>query len=53
MRENIAEKRILYSLKGSNIRKKLLICIGAPYVIDSNKVNFSVGDSSRIGKLKD
>lgn len=40
MKNSIAEREILYSLKGKRTRQKLVIRIGAPYLVDVNTVNF-------------
>ncbi len=40
----IAERKLLYSLKDSDIQKEFIIRIGEPYIVDENEVNFSVGE---------
>lgn len=41
MKKSIAERELLYSLKGKSTRQKLIIRIGAPYLLDkSSAVNF-------------
>ena len=43
MNEFIAERRLLYALKGSDIRKEFAVRLGAPYLVQEGMVNFSVG----------
>ncbi len=40
MYEFIAKRELLYSLKGEAIRKKLLIKISKPYLVDKESVDF-------------
>lgn len=40
MKNFIAERKLLYSLKGSDIRKDLVIRIGIPYLLEEGMVNF-------------
>jgi hypothetical protein len=40
MKKFIAERELLYSLKGESARKKLLVRISAPYLVDESMVNF-------------
>ena len=42
MKNSIAERKLLYSLKDSNERKELIIRIGQPYIVESGTVNFTV-----------
>ncbi|MEG7522071.1 MAG: hypothetical protein M3H12_03105 [Chromatiales bacterium] len=42
MESFIAERELLYSLKGESTRKRLLIRVGAPYLVDKKAVNFNV-----------
>jgi len=44
MKQFIAERKLLYSLKGGNTRKELVIRLGAPYFVQEGMVNFSVGE---------
>ncbi len=44
MKKTIAERKLLFSSKGSDIRKEFVIRIDAPYIVDQNMVEFSVGD---------
>lgn len=41
MEKTIAERKLLYSLKGSTDREKLVVRISAPYLVDENMVNFN------------
>lgn len=41
MKNSIAERDLLYSLKGKTARQKLVIRIGAPYLVDEGMVNFN------------
>lgn len=40
MERSIAERELLYSLKGESARKKLVVRISAPYLVDESMVNF-------------
>ena len=40
MKNSIAERYLLYSLKGKSTRKKLVVRISAPYLVDESIVNF-------------
>ena len=40
MEKFIAERELLYSLKGESTRKKLVVKISAPYLVDQSMVNF-------------
>ena len=44
MDKAVAERKLLYSLKNSDVCKDFTIRIGVPYIVDENKVDFSVGD---------
>lgn len=44
MTEFIAERKLLYSLKGSDERNELVIRIGIPYLVEEGMVDFPVGD---------
>lgn len=35
-----AERKLLYSLKGSSIRQNLVVKLSMPYLVDENMVNF-------------
>lgn len=41
MKKFIAERELLYSLKGESARKKLIVRISAPYLVDESVVNFN------------
>ena len=49
MKRTIAERKLLYSPKGSDVRKEFLIRVDAPYIVDPSKVDFSVGETPVIG----
>ncbi len=40
----VAERKLLYSDKGSDKRKELIIRIGLPYQVESGMVDFPVGN---------
>ncbi|MHB8474177.1 MAG: hypothetical protein ACYDC8_15275 [Gammaproteobacteria bacterium] len=40
MKKSIAERELLYSLKGASARNKFVVRISAPYLIEENTVNF-------------
>jgi hypothetical protein len=44
MKTFIAERRLLYALKGSPIRKEFVIGICEPYPVDQSMVNYPIGD---------
>lgn len=44
MKEFIAERRILYALKGSDISKEFIIRLGYPYLVQEGTVSFPVGE---------
>ncbi len=44
MKKFIAERKLLYSLKGSNIRKEFVILLYPPYLVQDGMVNFPVGE---------
>ena len=46
MREWIAERRLLVARKGTDGRKKLLIRIGRPYLVEPASVNFDVDEGT-------
>jgi hypothetical protein len=43
MKSVIAERKLLYSLAGSEIRNEFSIGIGVPYIVQEGMVDFSVG----------
>ncbi len=40
MKKSIAERELLYSLKGDDSQKKLVVRISEPYLVDESMVNF-------------
>jgi hypothetical protein len=40
MKKSIAERELLYSLKGKSTRQRLVVRISAPYLVDGSMVNF-------------
>lgn len=44
MNKSVAKRELLYSLKGSDIRKRFIIRIGCPFVVDKDMVNFDIGE---------
>jgi hypothetical protein len=42
----IAERKLLYALKGSKERKDLTVRISQPYLVESGSVNFTVADGT-------
>jgi hypothetical protein len=44
LKEFIAERKLLYSLKGSGERRNLIIRIGVPYLVKEGMVDFPVGE---------
>lgn len=44
MRDYIAERTLLCSEKGNNLKKKIIIRLSAPYSVKENDVSFSVGE---------
>jgi len=44
MKNFIAERRLLYSQKGSDIRKEFVIGICAPYPVEQSMVAFPIGE---------
>lgn len=40
----IAERRLLYSLKGSNERKELVIRLGIPYQVEEGMMDYPTGE---------
>jgi len=45
----VAKRVLFYSEKGSNIRNKFIIRIGFPYLVDEDRVDFTVGDEDLFG----
>jgi len=43
MEKFIAERRLLYAFKGSNLRREFVICMSAPYSVQQSTVNFTIG----------
>ena len=41
MEKSIAERELLYSLKGDSARKKLVVRISEPYLVDESMVDFT------------
>ena len=44
MTQFVAERKLLYSAKGSDVRKEFIIRLGAPYFVREGTVDFSVGE---------
>jgi hypothetical protein len=44
MSRTVAKRELLYSLKGSDIRKKFLIRISYPFIVNQDTVNFDIGE---------
>ena len=42
MKKFIAERRLLYSSKGDDDRKELVVRIGIPYIVEEGTVNFPI-----------
>ena len=47
--KTIAKRILFYSPKGSSIRKRFVIRIGYPYVVDQTMVDFSIGAEGLVG----
>jgi hypothetical protein len=45
MQKYIAERKLLYSLKGSKLRHEFVIQIGIPYLVDGTMVSYPVTGS--------
>lgn len=45
----IAERKLLYSLNGNEIRNEFTVGISAPYVVRQDMVNFTVGEGGCYG----
>lgn len=41
----VAERKLFYSLKGSNVKRNLVIRIGSPYLVDETMVDFPVAEN--------
>lgn len=52
MKKCIAERELLYSLKGDSVKNKLIIKISAPYRIEENAVNFEVHSGASACKIE-
>ena len=52
MGKSIAERELLYSLKGDSTKKKLVIKISAPYLIEENTVNFQIHPGASACKIE-
>ena len=52
MEKSIAERELLYSLKGESTRKKLVVRIRAPYLIEENTVNFEFPPGAAACKIE-
>ncbi|CAN0177649.1 unnamed protein product [Phaeothamnion confervicola] len=46
MSEWIAERRLLYTEKGSTTRQELIIRIGRPYIVKPGSVQFEISDGT-------
>jgi hypothetical protein len=44
MQNFIAERRLLYALKGSDIRKEFVVGICAPYPVNQSMVTYPIGE---------
>ena len=44
MGQYIAERKLLYSFKGRAEKNEVVVLIGAPYQVERDMVNFSIGD---------
>lgn len=44
MQNFIAERRLLYALKGSDTRKEFVIGISAPYLVSQSMVTYPIGE---------
>lgn len=44
MLQYIAERKLIYTLKGSNVKREFIIRLSAPYFVKESTVNFPVGD---------
>jgi hypothetical protein len=43
MSKFIAERKLLYSLKGSDVRREFVIRLSVPYIVEERMVGYSVG----------
>ena len=43
MKNFVAKRKLLYSLKGCDIRKEFVIGIGAPYPVNQSSVAYAIG----------
>ena len=46
MKKWVAQRKLLYSLKGSDIRRELLIRISEPYLVEEGMVNFAFAEDT-------
>ena len=44
MKKFIAQRKLLYSLKGEDVRNEFVIGITAPYIVDQSMVSFPIGN---------
>jgi hypothetical protein len=44
MKQHVAERKLLYSVKGSEVRKEFTIRICAPYQVREDMVDFPIGN---------
>lgn len=44
MQQFIAERKLLYSPKGSDVRREFVIRIGVPYPVEEHMVDFPIGN---------
>ena len=49
MMKTIAKRTLFYSDIGSSFRRKLVINVGCPYLVDQNKVDFPIGEEGLVG----
>lgn len=48
----IAERKLLYSLKGSDIRKEFAVGICAPYPVEQSMVSYPIGEGFAVCELR-
>jgi len=46
MKKWVAERKLLYSVKGSDIRSELVIRISEPYLVEEGTVNFELSEGT-------
>jgi hypothetical protein len=44
MKQHVAERKLLYSVKGSDVRKEFTIRIGVPYQVREDMVDFPIAN---------